>query len=117
MNDVTLFFRGIRVGFFQLFDTLANIIDSIYDGISKLWRFFADGPLFYFLFYLILTTCAAYPSSLPGTWARRHDTRHLLPRRGLVGASAQEAALEPNSQERAGSPSEALDPAVRQTSR
>ena len=40
---------------FQLFDKLANMIDSIYDGISKLWRSFADGPLFYVLFYLVLT--------------------------------------------------------------
>ena len=39
---------------FQLFEKLANVIDTIYDGISKIWRAFADGPLFYFTFYLLL---------------------------------------------------------------
>ena len=39
---------------FQIFDKLANIVDAIYNAISKIWRSFADGPLFYFVFYLIL---------------------------------------------------------------
>ena len=39
---------------FQMFDKLADIVDGIYDAVSKIWRAFADGPLLYFVFYLIL---------------------------------------------------------------
>ena len=39
----------------RVFDGLALIIDRFFDGINRLWRSFADGPLQDFFFYLILT--------------------------------------------------------------